>query len=111
MTTLTKSLWIIGIVNTVAGLVFVTGLVDVSQASGLYVTFPLGVIFLGFAGLSKMMEKEVAVYDQEHRAQPAPKRLKQPTPGSAGSQVTEEQRQEAPVRASDHPVPGISASK
>jgi hypothetical protein len=42
MTTLTKSLWIIGIVNTVAGLVFVTGLVDVSQASGLYVTFPLG---------------------------------------------------------------------
>ena len=68
MTRTTKSLLIISVVCLLAGMAFVTGLINVEKASGLYVALPFGAIFFGLFLLSKMLEKESAHYDAEQRA-------------------------------------------
>ena len=66
-----KKLLIIAVVALVAGLVFVTGIVNAQNMVGLYVVFPLGAVFLGLFLVFKSFEKEVALYDEEQLAHPA----------------------------------------
>jgi hypothetical protein len=65
MTKMTKVLLVLSVISLVSGLVFVTGLINVSELALLYVTLPAGAIFLGLFMLSKMLEKETALYDAE----------------------------------------------
>lgn len=68
MTKLTKSLTLLGVLGVGAGVVINSGLVDVGNLPAFYVALPFGAIFLGLALISKLLEKESAVYDQEQRA-------------------------------------------
>jgi hypothetical protein len=81
MTKATKSLLTASIVFVLPGSLFTSGLVNVENLPALYVLLPTGVVFLGLALLSKVLEKEMAHYDQEHAglATPAPG----PTAGTA----------------------------
>ncbi len=63
---MTKSLLVLGVIGVGLGMVFNSGLVNVEN-SAIYVALPLGAIFLGLALISKLLEKESAVYDQEQR--------------------------------------------
>ena len=54
------------VVNFVAAGLFLTGLINVSSVSSLYVTFPLGAIFYGLFLIVHLLEKEVAAFDAEH---------------------------------------------
>jgi hypothetical protein len=66
-----KKLLIIAIVSLVAGLIFVTGIVNAQNMVGLYVVLPLGAVFLGLFLVFKSFEKEVSVYDEEQQSHPA----------------------------------------
>ena len=67
MTKTTKTLLILAAVNLVAGLAFATNLVNVHNATVFYVALPLGAIFLGLFLISRLLEKETALYDAEQR--------------------------------------------
>jgi hypothetical protein len=67
MTKPTKTLLILATVNLVAGLAFAANLVNVHDAVWLYVTVPAGAICLGLFLISRMLEKETALYDAEQR--------------------------------------------
>jgi hypothetical protein len=66
-----KKLLIIAIVSLVAGLIFVTGIVNAQNMVGLYVVLPLGAVFLGLFLVFKSFEKEASLYDEEQQAHPA----------------------------------------
>ena len=68
MSKTTRALLVLTIVNLATGFAFVTGVVKVGHAVGLYVTFPAGTILFGLFLISKMFEKETAVHDAEQRA-------------------------------------------
>src|SRR5258706_14993517 len=61
----TKTLLILSLVGLVSGFAFVSGMVNVGEAVGLYAALPMGAIFFGLFLISKLLEKEVAVYDTE----------------------------------------------
>src|SRR5262245_46642799 len=67
MTKITKVLGVLSAIGLVSGMIFVTGLIDVSQLALLYVTLPAGAILLGLFMISNMLEKETALYDEEQR--------------------------------------------
>ena len=67
MTKMTKTLLVLSLIGLVAGLVFVTGLVNVTNAIGLYVTLPFGAILFGLFLISRMLEKETSRFDEEQR--------------------------------------------
>ncbi len=72
MTKTSKSLLIVSIICLVTGTAFTTGLINVENAVIFYVTLPTGAILFGLFLISKMLEKEVAAYDRDHREiQPA----------------------------------------
>ena len=71
MTKITKTLLFLAVAGTVTGLLFVSGLVDVKDASALYVALPLGAVFFGLFLISRMLEKEAALHDQEYAASTA----------------------------------------
>ena len=60
MTKATKSLLTASIVFVLPGSLFTSGLVNVENLPALYVLLPTGVVFLGLALLSKVLEKEMA---------------------------------------------------
>jgi hypothetical protein len=64
MTKTSKSLLIISIICLIAGLAFVTGLINVRNAVVFYVTLPTGAVLFGLFLISQMLEKEVALYDE-----------------------------------------------
>jgi len=68
MSRLTKTLLLATVANFIPAVLFLTGFVNVSNAPGLYVSFPLAAIFFGLTLLSRMMQKEVAAFDAEQRA-------------------------------------------
>lgn len=68
MTKTTRSLLVISILCLAVGLAFVTGIINVQNAAGLYVALPLGAIFFGLFLISKIFEKEAALYDEEQQA-------------------------------------------
>ena len=67
MSRLTKILLALTIINFVPGVLFVSGVVGVGRFPGLYATFPVGATFYGLFLISRMLEKEVAVFDAEQR--------------------------------------------
>ena len=67
----TKNLLVISIATLVLGLIFVTGIVNVQGTVALYVVLPLGAVFLGLFLIFRMLEKESALYDEEHQMHPA----------------------------------------
>jgi len=65
MNRFTKVLLGVAILNVVAGLLFVTGVINVDAAPGLYAIFPLGVVCTGVFFIFFAVEKETAMYDIE----------------------------------------------
>lgn len=63
----TKILLALSIGGLTLGLVFVTGLVNVETLPVLYVALPAGAILFGLFLISRMLEKETGLYDQEQR--------------------------------------------
>ncbi len=68
----TKVLLLLAIVCLVAGFLLNSGLIGVGECAALYVIFPFGAIFAGLFLISKLLEKESARYDEEHRAADQP---------------------------------------
>ena len=66
MSRLTKSMLALMIINGVASLLFLTGLLDVGSFPGLYVAFPLAATFYGLFLISRIFEKDMARFDAEH---------------------------------------------
>jgi hypothetical protein len=71
MSKTTTNLLSISIACFILGLAFVTGLVNAQSMVALYVALPLGAVFFGLFLISRMLEKEVSLYDDEHQAHPA----------------------------------------
>src|SRR5215831_13651256 len=88
MTKMTKTLLVLAAVNLVAGLIFAANLIDVHNASVLYITLPAGAIFFGLFLISRLLEKEIAFYDEEHQHIPAAARGLQAEQTSHSPSVT-----------------------
>jgi hypothetical protein len=67
MSKMTKVLLVISLSCLAAGLVFVTGLVNVGEAVWLYVTFPAGAISFGLFLISLCLQGASALFDEEQR--------------------------------------------
>jgi hypothetical protein len=67
MTKMTKTLLVLAIAGIVSGMAFVTGAINASSLVALYTALPAGAIFFGLFLLSKILEKETALYDNEQR--------------------------------------------
>ncbi len=65
MSRTTKTLLVLSLVGLVSGFAFVSGVVNVGEAVGLYAALPMGAILFGLFLISKLLEKEVAKYDAE----------------------------------------------
>src|ERR1041385_1123298 len=65
MSKTTKTLLVLSAIGLVSGMIFVTGMVKVGDSVAWYITLPMGAIFLGLFLISKLLEKEVALHDQE----------------------------------------------
>jgi hypothetical protein len=67
MSKTTKVLLVLALSCLAAGLVFVTGLVNVGEAVWLYVTMPAGAILFGLFLISLSLQAESALFDEEQR--------------------------------------------
>jgi len=65
MTKMTKILLLLSLAGLVSGLLFVSGGLNSSGVVALHVLLPMGAIFFGLFLLSKVLEKETALYDEE----------------------------------------------
>lgn len=72
MSALTKTFLAFAVGNLLASVPILSDLVDVSNAPGLYVTFPVGVTCSGLFLLSWVLQKEVAAFDSEQRSRHQP---------------------------------------
>ena len=66
MSRVTKIMLALTVINSVASVLFLTGIVNVSSLPGLYVVFPLAAILYGMFLICRMLEKDVAEFDAEH---------------------------------------------
>lgn len=71
MSKITKVLLCAAVVGLVGGLLFVTGALDAHDVVAFYILLPAGAIFLGLFMISFALEKETALFDQEHSLAPA----------------------------------------
>jgi hypothetical protein len=92
MSKMTKVLLILSLSCLVAGLVFVTGTVNVGGAVWLYVTFPAGAIFFGLFLISLSLQGATALFDEEQRTTVAALAKVQPAPNSCCNKAKPEQR-------------------
>jgi hypothetical protein len=60
-----KELLGFAVLNLIAGALFLSGIVNVEAAPGLYITFPLGIVSLGMFLIFYAVEKERVMYDVE----------------------------------------------
>ena len=65
MSKTTKTLLVLAVIGLMSGFAFVTGVVNVGEAVAWYITLPMGAIFFGLFLISKLLEKEVALHDEE----------------------------------------------
>jgi len=68
MSRLTKTVFAVLVVNTIASVLFLTGMVDVSGAPGLYAVFPLAAVSYGMFVICFALDKEVARFDAEQHS-------------------------------------------
>ncbi len=68
MSRLTKTMLALLIINSVASVLFLTGIVDVSAVPGLYVVVPLVAIFYGAFLICRLLQKDVVEFDAEEHA-------------------------------------------
>src|SRR5712671_1974992 len=73
MTKLTKFILGVAVTGLASGLLIVTGVINVGDTVGWYLTLPAGAVFSGLFMICLMLEKESARFDAEHRAHPAAK--------------------------------------
>jgi hypothetical protein len=86
MSKTTKALLISGIITVTVGAAIATDLIPAGDLSALHILFPCGVILLGLAMLSKVVEKESARYDQEHTTSPGPVAREMPGQNQPGGE-------------------------
>jgi len=68
MSRLSETMLALLVINSVASVLFLTGMVDVSAAPGFYVVFPLAAVFYGMFLICRALDGEVAGFDAEQRA-------------------------------------------
>ncbi len=68
MTKTTKTLLYLALAGLLLGLLFSSGGVKSDGLVVVYLLLPMGAIFFGLFLLSKVLEKETAMYDEEQRA-------------------------------------------
>jgi hypothetical protein len=68
----TRILLVLTSITLPLGVLFATGILNVDNAPGLYVTFPAGAILFGMYLIFRMMEGEVAAFDAEHKPPETP---------------------------------------
>ena len=68
MSRLTKIMLALMIINSVASVLFLTGIINISSFPGLYVVFPLAAVCYGMFLICWMLQKHVAAFDTEERA-------------------------------------------
>jgi hypothetical protein len=83
MSKLTKVLLVLSLLCLTAGLVFVTGIVNVVDAVSLYVTLPAGAIFFGLFLISLSLQAQSALFDEDQRMALAAIGLAKSTPPKA----------------------------
>jgi hypothetical protein len=71
MSKLSKTLLAATGIGLITGLVFSTDLINVQNMPFCFVALPLGAIFAGLFLISRMLENEIALYDEEHKSHPA----------------------------------------
>ena len=67
MSKTTKVLLVLSLSCLTAGLVFVTGIVNVGDAVSLYVTLPAGAIFFGLFLISLSLQAQSALFDEDQQ--------------------------------------------
>ena len=67
MSRLTKIMLALLIINSIASVLFLTGIVNINGFPGLYVVFPLAAVFYGMFLICWMLQKNVAAFDTEER--------------------------------------------
>jgi len=67
MSKMTKVLLLLSLACLTAGLVFVTGIVNVGDAASLYVALPAGAIFFGLFLIALSLQAQSALFDEEQR--------------------------------------------
>jgi hypothetical protein len=72
MSKITKILLVLSLSCLAAGLVFVTGLINVGEVVALYATLPAGAIFFGLFLISLSLQAESELFDQEQRTRTVP---------------------------------------
>ncbi len=65
MSRLTKFMLALLVVNSVASVLFLTGMVDVRTVPGLYVVFPLAAVSYGIFLICLALDKEVAAFNAD----------------------------------------------
>ena len=68
MSRLTKNLLVLALVALAAGVVFNTGLIRVGDRATLLIALPVGAVLFGLYMISRLLEKEAALYDEQQRA-------------------------------------------
>ena len=67
MSRLARTMLGLTVASSIASVLFLSDIVDVSDIPGLYVVFPLAAVFWGMFLLCHSLEKEVARFDEEQR--------------------------------------------
>lgn len=67
MKMMTKVLLIVSVLSMVVGIAFFTGLLKVHNAWALYVTLPAGASIFGWFLITRMLEKESELFEQDRR--------------------------------------------
>ena len=68
MSTITKNLLVLGLVALAAGVVFNTGLIPVGDRVTLLIALPVGAVLFGLFMISRLLENEAALFDEQQRA-------------------------------------------
>lgn len=66
MSKLTKFYLALSVVCLVAGLLCVTRVINVGSSASLYIVLPAGAVFFGLFLTCLVMEKDTALFDQDH---------------------------------------------
>jgi phosphate/sulfate permease len=72
---MTKILLGIALAGLLIGTAFSAGLLNVENIVAFYIVLPLGAVFFGLFLIFLMLEKESALFDQDHQAALTAKRL------------------------------------
>lgn len=91
---MTKVLLVLSLSCLTAGVVFVTGIVNVGDAVSLYVTLPAGAIFFGLFLIALSLQAQSALFDEDQRMALAAIGHGKSAPSKASSEAKAQKKEE-----------------